>query len=128
MSSLKAIRHMLNRWDLGLILLILVVALSLFVWQQRQPDNASQVRVSIDGTTSYLLNLSQDQVQSYDTMFGSITVEIKDGQVRVLQSSCDEQICVHQGFIHEPGASIVCIPNRTIVECLGTTQYDGVSR
>lgn len=128
MSRMKDIRQLLNRWDLGLITLILVFSLALFLWQQLQPSTATQVRINIDGTTSYLLNLSEDQVQTYETTYGNITIEIADGKVRVLQSSCEEQICVHQGYIHEPGASIVCIPNRTIVECIGGTQYDGVSR
>ncbi len=128
MNKGSAIRKRINRWDLGLIVLVLLSALILFAWQQLQPHDATRIRISIDGTESYILNLSEDQVQTYGTTYGEITVEIKDGRVHMLHSSCEEQICVNQGFIQDPGSSIVCIPNQTIIECLGTSQFDGVSR
>ena len=128
MSSARAFLKRINRWDLSLIGLVLACALVLFAQQNLAPNDATQVRVKIDGVGTYLLNLSEDQVHTYKTLHGEVTVEIKDGRVRMPHSTCDDQLCVHQGFISEPGSSIVCLPNRVIVECLGTTDYDGVSR
>lgn len=128
MNKDNAILKRINKWDLVLIVLVLICALVLFAWQQFQPGESTKIRVRIDGAESYILNLSEDQVQTYGTLYGEITVEIKDGRARMLHSSCEEQICVHQGFIEEPGSSIVCIPNQSVIECLGTSQFDGVSR
>ena len=44
------------------------------------------------------------------------TVEIKDGEVDVINASCKNQICVRHKKINKKGESIVCLPNKVIVE------------
>ena len=34
----------------------------------------------------------------------------------MLEADCDDQICVHQGYIENSGEMIVCLPNRFLVE------------
>src|SRR5208283_4365893 len=45
---------------------------------------------------------------------GPLTVEVKNGSIRVKDADCPNQICVHKGWISRPGQSIVCLPNRMI--------------
>jgi len=44
------------------------------------------------------------------------TVEIKNGEVDVINASCKNQICVRHKKINKKGESIVCLPNKVIVE------------
>ena len=44
------------------------------------------------------------------------TVEIKNGKVDVINATCKNQICVKHKIIDEKGESIVCLPNRVVVE------------
>lgn len=43
-------------------------------------------------------------------------VSIKSKKVRVLSANCRDQICVHTKEISMEGESIICLPNRVIVE------------
>lgn len=43
-------------------------------------------------------------------------ISIKSKKVRVLEANCRDQICVHTKEISMEGESIICLPNRVIVE------------
>lgn len=47
---------------------------------------------------------------------GTNRITIKDGEVFVSSASCKNQICVNTGKISKKGESIVCLPNKVIVE------------
>lgn len=59
---------------------------------------------------------------------GAATVEVADGKIRMLEANCPEQICVKQGWIHDPGASIVCLPGEIIIHIDGQRSVDAVTR
>ncbi len=44
------------------------------------------------------------------------TIEIKDGEVDVTEASCKNRICVNHKKIEKKGESIVCLPNKVVVE------------
>ncbi|MDR2587130.1 MAG: NusG domain II-containing protein [Coriobacteriales bacterium] len=49
------------------------------------------------------------------TALGSNTVEVADGQIRIVDSTCKNKDCIHQGAISNPGQTIVCLPNRFVI-------------
>jgi hypothetical protein len=55
-------------------------------------------------------------------------IEIKDGAIRVAESDCPKGVCKHAGWVRTPGRSIVCVPNRVIIELKGPHKgYDAES-
>lgn len=55
-------------------------------------------------------------------------IEIKGGRVRVAESDCPKGICKHVGWVSAPGRSIVCIPNKILIELRGERRgYDAES-
>lgn len=59
--------------------------------------------------------LNQDRVLSITNM----RLAIENGRIRVLESDCPRHICIHSGWISNPGQTIVCVPNKTIIEVKG---------
>ena len=51
-------------------------------------------------------------------------VQIQDGKVAITQANCPGEDCVHTGWIHTPGASIVCLPNRVEIRIVGSGGVD----
>ncbi len=43
---------------------------------------------------------------------GHLFVEVKNGKVRVVDSTCKEKLCEKEGWIGNTGESIICLPNR----------------
>lgn len=44
------------------------------------------------------------------------TILIEPDGVSVKEANCPDMLCVRQGKIHKPGHSIVCLPNRVVIE------------
>lgn len=52
--------------------------------------------------------------------FGYDLVRIADGKVRIVEADCRDGLCIKQGTIEEPGETIICLPNRLVVEIVGS--------
>ena len=61
-----------------------------------------------------IYNKSINANETVDT--GTNTVVIKDGLVYMSDATCKNQVCVNTGKISKKGESIVCLPNKVIVE------------
>lgn len=77
------------------------------------------VRVIIDGEVKAEYDVNVDRVVEFDTEFGHNILTIKDGKVNMTEADCKDQICVHTGVISHGKESIVCVPNRIIIEIVG---------
>jgi len=57
-----------------------------------------------------------------------MTIEIKDGAVRVAESDCPKGVCKHAGWVRAPGRAIVCVPNKVLIDLRGERRgYDAES-
>ncbi len=46
---------------------------------------------------------------------GSNTVLVRPGAIRVSEADCPDRICVHQGWLRDRAAPIVCLPHRLVI-------------
>lgn len=57
-----------------------------------------------------------------------LTLELSRDGVRVTQTACPGQDCLHTGTISAPGRQIICLPNRLVVTLEGEDlSYDAVT-
>lgn len=84
--------------------------------------DSKEVVIKVDGKIQmrYQLKPGTDsdfyQIVPYK---GYNKVEIQGDRVRMLESDCDDQICVHQSWITEPGETILCLPHRVSISIIG---------
>jgi hypothetical protein len=73
--------------------------------------------------------LDRDQVVVIgDKARPDMKIEIKDGRIRVAESDCPKGVCKHVGWVRTPGRSIVCVPNKVLIELRGERRgYDAES-
>lgn len=57
--------------------------------------------------------LSEDQV----IKIGETNVcEIKDNKCKMIKATCPKQICTNQKAVYKKGQSIICLPNKVVIE------------
>ena len=61
-------------------------------------------------------NLIKD---SYEVDLGTNKIRIDSDGVSMVYASCPDNLCVHQGKINKKGQSVICLPNRIIIEIKG---------
>ncbi len=65
------------------------------------------------------------------TQYGYNLIEIGDEKVRVIEADCPDKIDVKQGYISKIGETIVCLPNKMVIEIKGLdndTEIDIINR
>ena len=71
------------------------------------------IRITVDGKEFGTYSLSKDQV----IHIGDTNVcEIKDGKVTMIEATCPDHYCMKQKAVDEHGGSIICLPNKFVIE------------
>lgn len=115
----------MKKRDLLITAILLLFAILLwFGIRLASPRQAASIRITVDGNEFGIFSLTKDRT----IPIGDTNVcEIQDGKAHMLSASCPDQICVHQGYINEKGGMITCLPNRVVIQAVGTDTLDGVS-
>lgn len=118
--------------DLLLIgLLLLIGAGSLLIVTVLRNQKGTRVQITIDGAVYGTYELSKEQtipIKVHGTVTN--TLQISDQKANMVQADCPDQLCVHQKAVSGQGETIVCLPNRVVVEVTGEqeAQFDSISR
>ena len=126
----------LGKNDIKLILILLLSTLivvgALFARKLTEEQDGKRVVVSVDGVEVASFPLDEDrtyEISGYDE--GHNTLIIRDGEAYMSDASCPDHLCMGMGKISHAGQSIICLPNRVIVEIRDKgktkTEYDTVS-
>lgn len=116
-----------TKWDALVVLAVLLLALALAARPYFAARSAGELTVSItiDGETVERCALTDYTGGSYESRGYTLTVAVENGAVRVSESDCPNQDCVHSGAISRAGQSIVCLPARVAVTLEGAaSDYD----
>lgn len=93
---------------------ILVIAGILWLGFQISGQRShNTIRITVDGKEFGTYSLSKDQV----IHIGDTNVcEIKDGKVTMIEATCPDHYCMKQKAVDEHGGSIICLPNKVVIE------------
>lgn len=105
------------------------VALILFVFFRTGGESGTQVVVETANGTTAVYALNKPTTVTIDGQNGlSVTLEIADGSVRVINSQCPDHVCEHSGRLSRGGQSAVCVPAGITVRVVGGSDaVDGVT-
>lgn len=104
------------------VLVACVLLLSLVLAGLGQGDASAKglvARVHDGNKEVHEFPLSQDAEHTISTSYGSNTIRIEDGTVRMVDADCPNHSCMNQSALSKPGAQIVCLPHKLWVEVVG---------
>ncbi|MCR5754593.1 MAG: NusG domain II-containing protein [Acetatifactor sp.] len=115
--------------DIYLICIILIAAVGLVIfmriWQRTNDSDSARAVVTIDGQEYGTYPLNKNITEKITQENGEYNLlQIRDGYVEVLEASCRDKICVNHKHIHYQGETIVCLPNKVVVEIVGGEEND----
>ena len=106
----------------GSFLVLLIVSLIIALFAVQNSDD-HYVYVKYDSNIVHQMDLHQDEVfimhygdEKYPDLLGDFEVTVKDGKVSITQNTCPQSYCKHIGPISHKGQSLVCAPNRIVIE------------
>lgn len=120
-------RKIIRKADIVLFVCLLVIGLGLSWLSVAGSVTGSRVLVSVNGKPYGTYSLSKDQTVTIRQHGHTNKFTIKDGAVQMTHSDCRNQNCVETGSIRRTSQSIVCLPNRVMIEIKGGGEYDAIS-
>lgn len=96
-------------------LIFLVFSLLAFVIVMQEPDS-DKVQITVNGELHKELNINEDGMFVIKTNDGHSIVNVKNREVFVVEATCPDKICVRHGKLLNKYDSIVCLPNKIVIE------------
>ncbi len=121
---------MFTLYDKVLIFFLLFLSLVSFlvvIFIGNRVANSREAVVFLQGREVNRVSLYQNRKFRVD----GCLIEVDDGKIRVVSSTCPNKICVSTGWINNPLQVIVCAPQKVVVKIEGKSpanQVDVVSK
>lgn len=111
-----------------LFILLLLVAV---IFYAGSGEAGAKVEVTVDGTRygTYSLEENQEIPIIEDGVTTNVLV-IENGMADMTEADCPDKLCVHQKSIEKTNETIVCLPNKVVVQVIGAkeSELDSVAK
>lgn len=118
----------LKKKDLILVLIILCAAgLTVLIRTYIGGAGANRIVIKVNGAIQGVYSLSEDQEIVINE--GTNILTIRNGQADMTEADCPDQLCVNQKPVSLSHESLICLPNRVVVEVESKeeSEYDAVT-
>ena len=111
----------LSKTELSIWLGILAVTGILFLVYFGTVKKGDFVQVKVDGKVVFTRSLSDNGTYPIKGIGENILV-IKDGVAWIKEADCPDKLCVKQGKVKNVGQSLICLPNKVVVEVISDSE------
>lgn len=118
---------MIRKADIILAAFLIASGLAVSFFLSLGEEAGQMVYITADGKEYAYYPLSEDRTVTV-TQKGHINkITIKGGKVSMVFSDCHNKDCIQRGEISKTSQSIICLPNKLVVEIRGSSsEYDAV--
>ena len=114
----------LTKGDKFLIILVIILSFSAMGYIRFQALSKSEKYISVQVAGEEVKRIILDSKLVGNTIpvesqYGYNLIELGEDNVRVIEADCPDKIDVNQGWISGIGETIVCLPNRMVIEIKG---------
>lgn len=130
MGSTESIKNKTTLSYVDILIAVSIVLFGLYWLMMRDFNGATEKTVVIykDDVVIWTRPIQKDRIIQLEPFGVSMVVEIRDQKVRVLSSSCHQQICVRKGWTGQVHNPIICLPNKITINVTGADPvYDAIT-
>ena len=121
----------MNKSDFKLIVVILSITIVLvFLRFIMDNQNAKTAIIYYNNEVIKTIDLSLQETKEYTVTGenGPVVIEVNNGKIRVKQENSPLHICSKQGYISKSTETIVCLPNKIVIQIKESDSPDTVVR
>ncbi len=113
-----------------ILISILIIITTLYLARPHQVEKIFYIWTGDRKSKQISLNSGEKMCINIEGKIGVSILEISNGRVHMVESPCDDKICVSLGWIKEQGEAICCVANQVLVKIAvkGKGAYDAISR
>jgi hypothetical protein len=122
---------MIKRNDLILIGVFIILGLGVIFFINATKSGGSELLITVNGEEYDTIPLNKDTTYTVKVDENDWnTFIVKDGVVDMIDASCPDKLCVNHSDIEYNHETIVCLPNRVVLEVIGgeESEVDAVAK
>lgn len=108
----------IKRNDIVLIALLIAAALILSVVLFLNKTDGAKVTVKVNNELIGTYSLNEDMTLKIGDNNSYNILVIKDNTAKITEATCPDKLCVNQKAISYDSESIICLPNKVVVEII----------
>lgn len=114
-----------------LVILSGLLGIVCFWFYKSQRTMGSQIVIQIDGIQYGCYSLSENQeipIKINEKVTN--VLRIQDGVAKMIEADCPDHLCMHQKAIQHDNETIVCLPNKVVIQVISETEgeYDSIAK
>lgn len=109
----------MNKSDLKLVIVLLIVSIIGVVVFRLVGKSGGSALVYHDGELIKTIDLSIDNRYVVNGDNGDVVIVVNDGKIKVDEENSPLHLCSRQGYISNTYESIVCLPNKIVINISG---------
>ena len=121
--------------SVGLLIIVMILSIIYIIVSRLQVDQSCMAYVYQDGALIDTIDLNQVTETYTFQVTGDNgtenTVEVRHGEIGIIEATCPDHLCIDTGFIHNSTMPVVCLPNKLLIEIKNTNatedEVDGYS-
>lgn len=118
----------IKKADIVLFVILLLIGVCLSWLSAASGTQGQKAVITVDGKLYGTYRLEENQTIEIRQNGRLNKITIKDATVQMSYSDCKNQVCVKDGKISKTNQSIVCLPNKVMVEITGgEEEFDAIS-
>ena len=106
----------MNKNDLKLITIVLIIIVILFLIYFLTNEKSNKALVYHGNNLILTIDLSIDKEYIVKGDNGDVVIKVSDNKIKVEEENSPYHLCSKQGYISNTNESIICLPNRIIIE------------
>ena len=102
-----------------LLVPLLLLSAALSIWLLARPAQGKIANLYVDGVCVRSIDLTAVTEPSsfpLETPWGTNTISLEPGRIRVSEADCPDGVCVETGWVSESAMPIVCLPHRLVIQ------------
>lgn len=116
-------RRTIKIQDIFILILILAACFGFyFFYTNRNKETGTIAQITYDGKVVLTIDLATADDKVFTLQENSkVHFEIKDHQIRFVNTDCPDKLCENVGFISHQNEVAICMPNKTALKIVGET-------
>lgn len=106
----------MNKNDLKMILIVVSIVFILFLICFLNKEKATTALVYYESNLILTIDLDIDGEYVVQGDNGEVIIKVLDKKIKVESENSPYHLCSKQGYISNAGESIICLPNKIIIE------------
>lgn len=118
----------LKKMDFVIIVVLIIFSfIPHFIYSNLVSENNKNLyaTIKINGKVYNTIDLpiTSEKKLPISTKYGNNLIIINNDEVKIIDADCKDELCIKQGSISKVGKTLICLPNKLIIEIKGD-EYD----